>query len=354
MQLEIQEITNLILSGKCVLFVGAGISKGAGLPDWSDIICKLKNQLDYNGDADWLTIAQAYEKRHDRRKLESILQMLTANERVEPGKIHNLLAKLAIDVWVTTNWDCLLEKTLNKRPYNLVINDSDLTKINPREMILIKLHGDFKNKNIIFTKNDYFLSQQTRELLWKKIILYMAERSFIFIGYGCNDPDFSAVQASLVHYLGHKHMLKSYAIATGIDDIRREDLESRNVKVIDVSLLSSDPTEALNIFLNKLLDQLQQYPCIAPEHHNADEASILVPDHVKNKFISNKWQLICCVEYCIYSSIFDSSQAFTVPSGWKPPVPLEYKHKKFRIVYYRRSDKKHENIWAGMAIGERF
>ncbi len=39
------ELITAIARGNAVLFVGAGLSKGAGLPDWNDLITLLANEL---------------------------------------------------------------------------------------------------------------------------------------------------------------------------------------------------------------------------------------------------------------------------------------------------------------------
>jgi hypothetical protein len=57
-----QEIASEISSGCCTLFIGAGVSMGAHLPGWGDLIEKLKDDLGCSSDHDFLTLAQAYER----------------------------------------------------------------------------------------------------------------------------------------------------------------------------------------------------------------------------------------------------------------------------------------------------
>lgn len=362
---EIRNIASLITSGKCVLFIGAGISAGAGLPSWEELITKLTNELSQRlrddsvskTNADWLTIAQAYEQCFSKEELQTKLQILTDTKSKKFTKVHKLLPTLGIDVWVTTNYDDFLEQALaaSGHRYRVVVEDANIPDIIPHEKILIKLHGDARLPcSMILTKNDFFRSQQTRDLIWKKMCVFLAERSFLFIGYSVNDPDLSQIQTSIVHQLGKSRVPQSYAImTTKIDKIRLEDLASRNISVIDLSgNVTSDPTETVFSFLNRLIEVISQYPSISPECHRAG-ANALVPPDAKKELEEKGYRLFLCIEYRVYCRYLDEGQSTTVLPAWQPPIPLKLRQSQYHTVRYRRSDSACENIWEGIAAGKK-
>src|SRR4030042_444692 len=354
---EIREIASLITSGRCVLVVGAGISAGAGLPSWGELIGELKEELAkkleddscLQTDCDWLTIAQAYEQCFTKQDLQAKLQFRTDTTGKNLTKVHDLLPALGVDVWVTTNYDDFLERLLvdSRQAYSVVVEDGDITDIDPHKKLLVKLHGDaHAGGTMILTKNDFFLSQQTRDLIWSKMSIFMAERSFLFLGYGVNDPDLSHIQASLAHRLGKLRVPRSYAImTTKTDRIRSQDLASRNVKVMDLSGDGfSDPTEAIVSFLDRLIDLIRHYPPISPACHRAS-ANALVPPQVKDEISALGYRLLLCIEYRVYCRYLDSGQFSTVLPEWQPPIPLRLPQSQYHTVRYRRSDSGCGNIW---------
>ena len=44
-----QRLVGKLRDGSCVLFVGAGLSKGAGLPDWQELLKRMVNWSEANG-----------------------------------------------------------------------------------------------------------------------------------------------------------------------------------------------------------------------------------------------------------------------------------------------------------------
>ena len=53
---------------------------------------------------------------------------------------------------ITTNYDTLIEDEIKN--LQIVSKDEDLPYTNSNKM-LIKMHGDFENKNIVLKKSDY-------------------------------------------------------------------------------------------------------------------------------------------------------------------------------------------------------
>jgi len=351
-ELEIQEIVADIQSHKCALFVGAGLSIGAGLPSWMSLIESLLNDLKVQSNADFLTIAQAYAYIHGRDAIEKKVQSLISIPGRKPTNSHNLLSKLPVDIWITTNYDDLLERTLACPQQNVLIQDEDFVNTDAHKTIVVKLHGDLSQPHtLMLTKNDYFLCYRKNEIIWSYMRVLLAQRRFVFLGYSLRDPDFSQVQAQLVHHLGPNVMKTSYAVLFNVDEVWTSDLRSRNVEIIDLSKLGyNNQEQAMYRFLSILIERIRPFPSIDSEIHSGEEGEKLLPEYVRTKLLSLGCEFVCCIEYHTYCSYLDEGQFIPIPPGWTPSVPNEFQRLEFHLEPYERSDLNRKNIWVGIAV----
>lgn len=119
---------------KLVIFIGAGVSIGSNLPSWNELIKKL-----------------------------------------DPKYI------------ITTNYDILIEEKLNEvYSYDVIIKEEDLAYSQSNKMI-IKMHGDLKNKNIVLKKSDYDNYEKERPLITTFVKSLFTTNTVLFIGYSLND-----------------------------------------------------------------------------------------------------------------------------------------------------------------------
>ena len=163
MKFKKQHLNNIIDANndnRLAIFVGAGVSKnsetkGLKLPTWTDLISELKKDLELTDESDYLKIAQLYYlefKEHSYlKKLKDFFP-----DNIRPSSIHKQIFELNPQVIITTNWDTILEKAIedNAYIYDVIRCDEDLVKSTLQKK-LIKIHGDFKNHNIVFKENDY-------------------------------------------------------------------------------------------------------------------------------------------------------------------------------------------------------
>lgn len=352
---ELTEIVSEIRSNNCVLFIGSGLSIASQLPGWRNIINILSKNLNCTQSYDYLTIAQAYEQRLGRPSLIKIIKKHLSTTNKNPTKVHALLPSLGIRTWITTNFDNLLEITLNNsnNSFFLAWKDENLPFFSGEDFTLIKAHGDLNDpQTIIFTKNDYFTAPSTKRIIWDWLKVLLAQKTFLFVGYSLNDPDFSQLQAQILHILGKENLKKSYAIMFNVDDIIRADLESRNIIVLNLGEKTHNTaTEILFQFLNLLDNRLKQFPEIAPEHHDKEKAESLVPMEKQNLLKKKGYRLIKSIEYNVFRDELDSGQFLPTPPGWDPPIPTECKLPNYMCLRYNRADEECKNLWKGWAIG---
>jgi len=149
------ELTESLKKGECVLFVGAGLSKG--LPQWKELVKPLANELGVSMDKDPRIIASWYENEFGRSKLEEeIVSQL--NKNVPLPKTHTILVNLPLKAIVATNYDNLLEKAFSERKRNVtkIVYDKQAPLAEANKLQIIKMHGDIDDPStIVITKKDY-------------------------------------------------------------------------------------------------------------------------------------------------------------------------------------------------------
>ena len=101
------ELVNAIVRGDAVLFIGAGLSVGAGLPGWNELLEPLANSisLPINLRIDTLKIAQYYQNKRGRNTLLNHVREKTDTTGKAPTQIHRRLTNLGIHTWFTSNYD---------------------------------------------------------------------------------------------------------------------------------------------------------------------------------------------------------------------------------------------------------
>ncbi|EGV0849513.1 hypothetical protein JFZ73_004591, partial [Salmonella enterica] len=201
MNVDIKHFEHIIKAAddnSLAIFVGAGVSKSAEnettkLPTWSDLIEELKIDLGITYELDYLKVAQLYFLEFGPHTYYKKIKNYFPDNLV-PSKIHELIFGINPHCVITTNWDCLLETSVleNAYIYDLVCSDQDLMK-SSLDKKLIKMHGDFKNHNIVFKEDDYINYEFNFPLLSNYIKSILSTHTIIFIGYSYSDIDIKQI-----------------------------------------------------------------------------------------------------------------------------------------------------------------
>ena len=182
--------------GNASIFVGAGISKGSGYVDWTELFSEIAANLglDISLESDYLALAEYYIQAQGNKTplIDHVLRKL--NLPSKGNKIHQILTETRINNIWTTNYDHLIEDTYRANGIICEVKktDSDLTQLNIRHSINIyKMHGDVDNPyNIVISKSDYENYETNYFFMSNKLINELAEKTFLFIGFGMSDPNF--------------------------------------------------------------------------------------------------------------------------------------------------------------------
>lgn len=246
---------------KLVLFVGAGLSKGAGLPDWVELIQPLADELElpfpapeFVNDRHLLKVADWYEHRMGRHVL---LQYLL-NRLGSPTKqteVHKLLAAMPIPLIFTTNYDDLIEDALKQHGKGCVcvIDRSDLPYIEAHKTTVIKLCGDLnRRESVLITETDFLDFLSLKKPLANHLAGAFATHTTLFLGYSLQDPFFKYIWYNTGIEFG-PHQRKGFAVMFNAAPHDIHDLQRRNITVINLEAPRGGETAALAEWLSDLV-----------------------------------------------------------------------------------------------------
>ena len=226
--LHIQEIAASVKNGTCVPFLGAAANyKHAGyegLPLGTAVAESLAAKLPNEKLPDKTNlprVSMVLERQIFRAGLLKNLRTLLPDTERDPSRLLKVLATLPFDLYVTTNYDRLMERALQPRDPIVVVqtvggieNASAIdpwaaTDIAKRSPLVYKIHGTFKDPNpldkspLIITEDDYidFLTQLANEerSVPRKVKARLAMNTLLFLGYSLEDWDFRVLHRSMVN-----------------------------------------------------------------------------------------------------------------------------------------------------------
>jgi hypothetical protein len=205
---EQPELERALRNGECVLFIGAGLSKGSGLPDWGALMKRMAADLKIDQPVeqlDYLDVAQWYaeDKRFGPAQLAEMIGTVLGDPegQARPTLAHYLLMSLPVRFVITTNYDHLLEQTLTalRRHPTPIVKQEEVPRTGQREGIyVVNLHGDANDaEHLVLTRDAYdsfFQSRPAMALLLEGLLL---NETFFFVGYSLRDPNFRQIYARI-------------------------------------------------------------------------------------------------------------------------------------------------------------
>lgn len=192
--------------GTCVLFAGAGLSSGAGLPSWAELIGQLGRELgiDNPHQFDALDVAQWYRAQFGSERLAEKMRATFAGSGL-PTLAHYLLLALPLRHVVTTNYDGLIERALDalKRHPVPVVRQEDVTRTGGNAGVYVtKLHGDASNpEEIVLSRDDYDTFLERRPAMALLLEGLLLNQTFFFVGYSLRDPNFRSIFSRIARML---------------------------------------------------------------------------------------------------------------------------------------------------------
>ncbi|MFA9414688.1 SIR2 family protein [Streptococcus sp. E29BA] len=195
--LAIKQLKNAISDDSLIMFVGAGISANSNLPTWKELIDELSGELgiDPQESKDFLRVAQYYYDTFGQNQyIKKIEEIFKTNNTFSPNELHHLIEKISPKHIITTNYDSLLEQQFEHGllKYSVVAEDKDIP-YSRSEKYLIKMHGDFRKKNIVLKEDDYLDYQVNFPMTSTLVQSVIMNHTLLFVGYSLGDSTFNSI-----------------------------------------------------------------------------------------------------------------------------------------------------------------
>lgn len=274
---NISAIKDAISKQKLVVFVGAGASIEAGVPSWNELIKTIKEEIDIQeSENDSLRIAQMlYQSRCQKEYIDKI-RLILKHKQIRANCITESIFKLTPNHIITTNFDDLLEQTIqaNALPFTVIKEDSDFPYASNANM-LVKIHGDLSQDNFVLKEDDYLDYSRNHPLMESFLKSVFASKVVLFVGYSFSDYDLKLIVQNVRNILGHNFQfaylldvgdkihfsIKEYYKNKGIHVINYHEADPDNHHYIKNYLLWNNPHKIeyvlkRNIFKNRLSEKL--------------------------------------------------------------------------------------------------
>jgi hypothetical protein len=194
---------------EAALFIGAGLSAGAKLKTWPELLRTVAAglKLDIEKETDLVGLAQFHvnEKRGVRTRLNQLLRD-TYGKNVPLTENHRLIAKLPVETVWTTNYDRLLERAFEEagKLYDSKVTTGDFsTTERGREVTIYKMHGDITHPDeAVLTKEDYELYNVKREVFTNTLKGDLVNKNFLFLGFSFTDPNIDYILSRIRVLMG--------------------------------------------------------------------------------------------------------------------------------------------------------
>lgn len=178
------------------VFAGAGLSAPAGFVSWKELLCPIADELelDIEREDDLVALAQYHCNSNlaNRGKLNQLLIDELSNE-AKSTQNHQILARLPISTYWTTNYDKLIESSLSKIgkiPDTKYRNKQLSFTKRGRDAVIYKMHGDIEHPDeAILTKDDYETYHVKMQPFINALSGDLVSKTFLFLGFSFTDPN---------------------------------------------------------------------------------------------------------------------------------------------------------------------
>jgi len=191
-------LVDALVERRLVLFVGAGVSQGLGLPSWEGLVRHMAQQLGYHPElflslGDNYTLAEFYELKMGKLgPLRSWMDTEFHRPSIDiaASAVHKSIVDLDFPIVYTTNYDRWLERAYahHGRDFDKITGVNDIARARVGLPQIVKYHGDFDDDaTLVLTESSYFARLDFQHPLDVKLKNDLLGRSVLFIGYALTD-----------------------------------------------------------------------------------------------------------------------------------------------------------------------
>jgi hypothetical protein len=264
----LKELLAAYESKQLVLFLGAGVSMGLGLPSWDALVDKLSEDLGFDPDVfktygSPLALADYYRiQKNGLQDLKAWMKAkwAIADDSIKNSRAHELISKAKFEFIYTTNYDSILERAhhLWSCPCSKIACVEDIAKAQRGHTQIVKLHGDIDSQNeLVLGEASYFDRLQFESPLDIKLRSDTLGKSVLFLGYSLSDINVRLLFHRLAKLwrLAGAAQPKSFVLAGRPNPVQGVVLSQWNIEVLRSDL--DDPSQAMIDILERLTSNVR-------------------------------------------------------------------------------------------------
>jgi hypothetical protein len=256
-----KELIKAFDSDNCALYVGAGLSQGAKLPSWGNLLTELIDKVEEETSTSAEKIKECRELAKNPARylllaeelkeilqddLYSFIKQKFDDKSIKPTEAHKVMLKLNYKFIITTNYDTLIEKTFNEIGIDvpIILSYKQAPTINYNvyngEKFILKAHGDARSapEEIILTEKDYRNIMHTQRGYQAVLQGLFSLNTVLFLGASLNDPELILL-LNFIHNIFHGGTPNHYALIPS-DQITQTEIE-RWRKDFRIKIIPYDP-----------------------------------------------------------------------------------------------------------------
>ncbi len=240
MERQLNRLLDEARRGRLSLFIGAELPRAiTGLPDQRELAQALAEDfgLEASGPSPSLfTLAQQVGGQR-----QALIQFLIDHldvPGISPQPFDELIARLPVDLLITTRYDDLLTRAFlqAQRPLNIVVTDLDASLRRPDRTTLVKLYGDLRQPHTLtITEDDLYDLQAQKQGVWALVEQAMSSGTALLLGYDLASPDFLALWRTVSRRLGRYAPVAYAASAVPLSAAEHRLWRERRIEVLNAS-----------------------------------------------------------------------------------------------------------------------
>lgn len=254
----VEDFSKELVSGNAAYFIGAGISVDSNLPNWEGLILPFTEKIGITNlsGKDMPLMAQFVinEEAGNRGPfLNAISNKLRKNYL--PNRYHEAIARTNLETIWTTNYDNLLEKVFSNSIIDVKFSDESISRqVQDSHIEIIKMHGCIYNSHrndIVITQSDYEDFFINKPAISQRLRLDLLQKSFLFIGYGYDDPNIKNIITEARRLAGN-NTRQHFLITRDKTGTIEFDLWCKNLRRYGIRVIKIDNYDELHEILHTL------------------------------------------------------------------------------------------------------
>lgn len=191
----LKEFPDALVNEAGAVFIGAGVSMGAGYPSWAELLQEIRQELGVGSSDvhDLAALAQwSIQESGGKTRVRKLLKEQIGKNLDVPESLR-IIARFPLrHIW-TTNYDRLVERAFEAidRPIDPISGAKDLAlRATPGATRLYKMHGSIDRlDDVVISTDDYELYRSTRGSYLPLLQAHLTSMSMLFVGLSFTDPN---------------------------------------------------------------------------------------------------------------------------------------------------------------------